>query len=308
MATNRTIVLEGDLSHHEEAVALSTIYPGMLVEKLSTGKVQPASVRGGRTLKWFAKEDYLQGKTKTQAYSADDVVLIHKAEPGERINALLKNGETVAIGDWAISYGDGTVCKAASSYLANIAAASSAVTNTITETTFSNGSVTIPANTLKVGDVIRVRAQGIATSTNSTDTLTVRSLIGTDVLATTGAVDVANNDIFTIDVTMVVRTIGATGTFVAFGDVSIGAGGTVTRKSVYLGSTTIDTTAAATLTVKATWSVASASNSCRLDVLTVEHVKASTSAGAGPAGGDVVGQFDEAVTASGNDFASLIVI
>lgn len=150
-------------------------------------------------------------------------------------------------------------------------AASAAVTNTTTETAFDQ-SFTFDANTLKVGDIIRIRAQAIATATNSTDTLNLKLKIGSTIIAATGAVDVANNDIGYIDVDLVVRTVGASGTFVAAGVVALGAAGTVTTKATNLASTTIDTTATQQVTVTATWSVASASNSCRLDVLNVQKL------------------------------------
>ena len=149
-------------------------------------------------------------------------------------------------------------------------AASTALTNTTTETSFDNSSVVMPANTLNAGDVIRLRAQGICTSTNSTDTLNVKVKIGSTVIAATGAVDVANNDIFFVDVDIPIRTIGASGTLVATGLVGLGVEGTVTAKPTKLASTTIDTTASNTLSVTGTWSVASASNSCRLDVCDVQ--------------------------------------
>lgn len=145
-------------------------------------------------------------------------------------------------------------------------AASSALSNTVTETNFDNSVLTIPANTLNLGDVIRVKAQGIATATNSTDTLTGRVKLGSTAILSTGAVDVANNDIFYLEGDIVVRTIGASGTIVATGLVAIGAAGTVTAKAQFLASTTIDTTAAITAAISGQWSVASGSNSCRLDV------------------------------------------
>lgn len=317
MAANNTIVLKGDQFrwHDEKRCDTTAIKPGMLIELKSNGKVQPHSTRGGRSMRYFAKEDDLRGGTidgvdgiGTAYYVDGDLVLIHKAQPGDNINALLKAGENVAVGDWAVSFGDGTICKAASSFLAENTAASTAVSNTTTETAFSNGTVTIPANTLKVGDVIRVRAQGIATSTNSTDTLNVKLKIGTTVIVATGALDVANNDIFLIDATLVIRTIGAAGTFIATGTVTIGASGTATAKAFNLAETAIDTTAAQTITVTATWSVASPSNSVRQDILLVEQVKASTAAGAAPSTGDILGQFQEAVDLSAslvNDFAAI---
>lgn len=151
-------------------------------------------------------------------------------------------------------------------------AASAAISDTTSETDFDK-TVTIPANTLKAGDVIRVRAQAIPTSTNSTDTLTLKLKFGSTVIVATAAVDVANNDIGYIDFEVTIRTIGASGTMVGAGVQALGVPGTVTAKPALLASTTIDTTAAIVVKVSATWSNASASNSVRLDVLNVELLR-----------------------------------
>jgi len=151
-------------------------------------------------------------------------------------------------------------------------AASTAVTNTTTETAFDKA-VTIPANTLKVGDVIRVRAQAIATLTNATDTLDLQLRLGTTDILATGAVDVANNDIGFIDADIVVRTVGASGTIVAAGHTALGVPGTVTAKPKLLGSTTLDTTADQSVNVSATWGAANAGNSVRLDILNVQLIR-----------------------------------
>lgn len=153
------------------------------------------------------------------------------------------------------------------------AAASTAVSNTTTETAFDTA-VTIPANYLKAGDIIRVRAQAIASATNSTDTLTLKLYVGALNIATSGAVDVTNGDIGYFDFDVVVRTVGASGTVVAAGVVALGVPGTVTAKPALLASSTLDTTAANSVAVKATWSVASASDSCRLDVIDVQLIRA----------------------------------
>jgi predicted RecA/RadA family phage recombinase len=151
--------------------------------------------------------------------------------------------------------------------------ASTAISNVATETAFDRA-VTIPANTLTVGDVIRVRAAVIATATNSTDTLDIQLRLGTTDVAATGAIDVANNNIAFIDFDIIVRTIGASGTFVATGVTAIGAPGTATALPRLTASTALDTTADLSLNVSATWSVANAGNSCRLDVLNVSLLKA----------------------------------
>lgn len=149
-------------------------------------------------------------------------------------------------------------------------AASAAVTNTVAETAFDKTYVQ-PANTLRAGDVLKIRLLVRATSTNSTDTLNVKLKIGTTVLAATGAVDVANDDCAYIDVDVVIRTIGATGTLVAMGQTSLGVLGTATFRPAHLASTAVDTTAAQTISATATWSVANAGNSCRLEILSVER-------------------------------------
>jgi hypothetical protein len=152
-------------------------------------------------------------------------------------------------------------------------AASAAITNSTAQTAFDKA-VTIPANTLKPGDVIRVRAQGIATATNSTDTLTATLRLGATDIVATPAVDVANNDVFVIDADIVIRTNGATGTLVAAGLVALGAAGTATARAAYKASTAVDTTADLSVNVTGTWSVANAGNSVRLDVLDVQVIRA----------------------------------
>lgn len=151
-------------------------------------------------------------------------------------------------------------------------AASTAISNTTVQTAFDKAH-TIKANTLRAGDVIRVRAQAIATATNSTDTLIMTLRLGTTDVLVTATVDVADGDIGFIDADIVIRTIGASGTFVAAGHTSLGVPGTVTAKPKLKASAAVDTTADLSVNVTATWSVASASNSCRLDIMDVELIR-----------------------------------
>lgn len=153
-------------------------------------------------------------------------------------------------------------------------AASTAVSNTITETLFDQYA-TIPANVLQPGQLIRIRYQVIATATNSTDTLAVKLYLGGltgTALISHAATDVADNNVVTGEYELIVRTIGSSGTVVGVGTYKSvpAAEGTMTIKDDILASTTLDTTASKVIGVSATWSVASASNSCRLDFLRVE--------------------------------------
>lgn len=152
-------------------------------------------------------------------------------------------------------------------------AASTAITNTTTETAFDS-QYTIPANALRAGSKIRVRWQGIATATNGTDTLAIKVYIGGlsgTLLVSAAAVDVANNDLFGGEVEIIVRTAGASGTAYAYGTYkTTAAEGTYTVKDDFTASFTLDTTATQLVTASATWSVANAGNSCRMDMFIVE--------------------------------------
>lgn len=157
---------------------------------------------------------------------------------------------------------------------ANVAA-STAVTASSTETLFDQKH-TIPKNSLIAGELIKIRFQGIATATNSTDTLTIKAYIGGllgTALISMAAQDVANNDVFQGEYELIMRTIGASGTMVGVGSFKSipAAEGTMTIKDDILASTAIDTTVDQDIGVSATWSTTNAGNSCRLDFLRVER-------------------------------------
>ena len=182
------------------------------------------------------------------------------------------------IGDSVTLYADNSttgwqLCGGRPNVIYAITAASSAVTATASETTFSNGSFTIPANTLYAGEIIEIEGQGTNTSGNASDTLTIKLYIGTTAIITTAAFNVtdAGGDIFYFRARLCVRDIGATGHIVASGEQSIGVPATATALPFFLASTVVDTTAAQTIAVKATWSSNSGSNSCRLDMLTAQR-------------------------------------
>lgn len=190
-------------------------------------------------------------------------------------DALLLSGTTVTAGTTT-----GPVYNRAPGLIFANRVASGAVSNTVTETAFTFTGQTAPsiaANALKPGDVIRIKFQGIATATNSTDTLAIKAYVGSVEVAAIAAVDVADNDIFEGYVDVHVRAVGSSGTCVALCPHPVtGAGkqdgsSTITWRSEFKASQSMDTTAAQTVAIKATWSNASSSNSCRLDVFQVEH-------------------------------------
>jgi hypothetical protein len=157
--------------------------------------------------------------------------------------------------------------------LAAIVADSDNHTNTTTETAFSNGTKTIGGGDLKVGDVFRVRALVNVPSTNATDTLTIKLYFGTEEIASTGALDVANDAIAYIDAEIVVRAVGASGAVAAAGLTMIGAAGTQNPKPFRKAQATEDLSGDVAIAVKATWSVAHADNDCDLEHFTVQLLR-----------------------------------
>jgi predicted RecA/RadA family phage recombinase len=141
-----------------------------------------------------------------------------------------------------------------------ITANGAAVTNTTAETAMA--SFVIPAGALKQGRIIDYFAATIATSTNGTDTFRYRVRLGGvagSVVADTGAIDLANNDIAVIAGQVVVREDGASGSIVAAAHGML----KTTGFNTLLDATAVDTTAALTLVLTCTQSAASASNSTR---------------------------------------------
>lgn len=145
---------------------------------------------------------------------------------------------------------------------------SAAVTNTTTETAFDK-SVTLAGVQLATGDVLEIVCMGVATATNSTDTLNVKLKVGTEIVASTGAVDVANDDIFYLHAFVTVQASGASGALMATGVRAIGADNTVTAKPFRTDQASEDLSGNVLVSATATWSVANAGNSCKLEILDV---------------------------------------
>lgn len=109
-----TIMLKGQ-SRHEEFYASGAVTPGHLIEQtsaalsLGNGTAKVHATEGGHAERIFATEDALQGKLISDAYTSAALMMAAVAEPGAEVNAWLKSGENVSIGDKLISAGDGTL-------------------------------------------------------------------------------------------------------------------------------------------------------------------------------------------------------
>lgn len=131
------------------------------------------------------------------------------------------------------------------------------VTNSSAETIV--GTYTIPVGTLTQGRVIEFAAGIIATATNGTDTFQARVRlggIGGSIIADTTAIDLANNDVGVLMGQIVIRQDGALGKFSAVAQSLLKN----TANPTLVQETAIDTTAAITLVLTITESVANAGN------------------------------------------------
>ena len=204
---------------------------------------------------------YLSGATA--GTSAASKVLIADSSGNHAFTGALTTTDGVA---------SGTARKVGGGAFAQVAASTAITGATETDTAFSQ-SYTVPANTLKAGTRIRVRAQGIHTATTGTEDHTIALKLGSITIASKAAVDPADNDLFYFDAEIVCRTAGGSGTLVACGSLAVGASGAGALVGFLLASTTIDTTAANILGVYIDrQATATDGDSARLDVLTVDVI------------------------------------
>lgn len=277
--TDNTIILKGT-GRYEEYIASGAGKPGHLLQMDSDGKVLKHNQFGGRWSRLIAVERGMIGETIIDAWAIGDRVFCRYMEPGAEVQARLAAGAAaVDEGDLLISAGDGTVQKAAvynNRVLYQNTADSAAIASTASETDFDK-TYSLPANSLRVGDVITIRGQLSSVGVTATPTLQVKVYIGATAVLTTAAVTTAANDLPTFEVKIVVRAIGASGSIVAYGTSIMGVPGTGVPKPFNMAATSIDTTAAKTIKVSATWSASSASNTVKLSNLTISKEGTSVS-------------------------------
>lgn len=155
---------------------------------------------------------------------------------------------------------------------------SSPITNTAIETEFDQKAV-ILANTLKVGDVIRVRTSGIVTNTNAADTLLLRlkfvdQEFSNVFIQSTLAVNVSDNDIWALDATLTVGSVDGSGIARFRGSVLYqdpGVAG-IEPKIARVPAAAVSSNRGFPFSVGMTaqWSNADPGNSCRQETLVVE--------------------------------------
>jgi len=172
----------------------------------------------------------------------------------------------------AISLVDGGVVTGAIIGGAHSVLAAAGETSTSTTDTETLASASIPANTLKAGNVLKIRAHGVVVNSNSSDTLTAAITFGGATITSAAALDVANNDIVIFDTYITVRTSGGSGTMVANTKAMVDAPDGASGTGDIMASAALDTTSAQTIAFTSDWSSAHANNDFRAESLVVEII------------------------------------
>jgi endonuclease/exonuclease/phosphatase (EEP) superfamily protein YafD len=137
----------------------------------------------------------------------------------------------------------------------------------------------LPANYLKVGRMIHIRARGLWAATGTpTYTFRLQNTVGTTVTLVTGAaitVSALTNQSWEVDIQVQCRTEGTSGTVLAMGDLNMG-GVTGTQYFPATGTApaavTVDTTIAQTWGLEIAASASSASNTVKGLILEVKSL------------------------------------
>jgi hypothetical protein len=152
---------------------------------------------------------------------------------------------------------------------------STPITNTTVETSLINGgvgSLSVPANSFKVGDSFRVVIAGVLNVGNN-QTIRIKVKDGASILADSGAKTISNitADVFSFNVDFTIRTLGGPGvaTIVTLGTFHY----TKTSNGVTEGfafnninNTTFNTTIANTLDITVQWGAANVANNIYSDI------------------------------------------
>jgi hypothetical protein len=133
------------------------------------------------------------------------------------------------------------------------------------------GSYTIPADSLQVGDIVRIKVFCTVVDNNGTDTLTPILKFGGTAIATGAALDVADDDVIFAYADVHITATGSSGTMTAFSEIRTDANGS-TAVMAATNLTSKDTTSGLAVVLNVDWSAAHADNEVRIDAMSVELI------------------------------------
>lgn len=112
MSNARTVKIRSYIDIQEEYVLSGIVKPGYLLAIASTNLATYHAVSGGIVpTPMFAQENEFLGKTIDTAYAVGERLQVWIPTRGDVVNAVLKKGQNIVIGDALVSNGDGTLKK-----------------------------------------------------------------------------------------------------------------------------------------------------------------------------------------------------
>lgn len=248
-----------------------------------TARVWNGAASEYKKYKIFHQTDTLTSKSWLVIYDTTDTEVVRVEDGGylkigDRIGMNPSSGSASTNGDVKIDSdmnAPSVRVGGLSNYLSGMMfnqTADVTVANSVVETTLlgaGSGTKTFPASYLTVGRSVKFRVNGYFSCTGS-PTLTLRVKIGgTEVASGILQMGTWTNDGFLIEGSVVVRTIGATGTVVCSAVVN---GEDVDTKTFIkkTSATTINTTVGNDIDITAEWSTADPSNTVTAQIATIE--------------------------------------
>lgn len=109
-STPKTILLRGlPMALERKAHSSGAITPGMLLNLMSTGLVQPHGTAGGKAVAYVAREEEYVGGALDDAYAVSDNIPFWVGQPGDQFYMLLEAGANVAAAAYLESNGAGSL-------------------------------------------------------------------------------------------------------------------------------------------------------------------------------------------------------
>ena len=103
-----TIKIKNFSDVNEEYETTEAVTPGMLLQPTSgAATIEVHDTQGGNVLPMFAFENELEGEGIDDDFADGDKIQVWIPGRGDIVNALLRDEETIAIGDWLMSDGEG---------------------------------------------------------------------------------------------------------------------------------------------------------------------------------------------------------
>jgi len=141
MATTvrRTVCVIDDGAIQKELIANAAITPGMLVERMSTGKLRKHATAGGGAQRAFAIENDLEGQEVSVDIDADEICRFKVMQRGNEVYAWAATSQTLVVGDEVESAGNGFLRKHTADS-AGVAAEPNSVVGIVLEACTTSGS------------------------------------------------------------------------------------------------------------------------------------------------------------------------